>query len=155
MRVRLRLSSEREWKESIWAIVAFTIVAVGLGVADVCATISHPPITHAQTINYWFQTTNGDTTCRMYTVQVSPFRFSYLCENARGATAGSYTAVGATTTDVFTLGLAGATPGASQSVCMVAINTTGVAVPIGSFGNVPAQSASFQCGASVTGTVPI
>jgi hypothetical protein len=105
---------------------------------------------HAQN---WFQFNNGDTTCRASTVQSSPFRFTFLCENARGATGGSYTAVGSTTADVIQFGLSGTTPENTAS-CLIAVNTTAVAVVIGSFGSVAANSVAWQCAQGVSGSTP-
>lgn len=106
-----------------------------------------------QTTPYWFSVTNGDTTCRAFTVQPSPFRFSYLCENPRGAVGGSYTAVGNTTMDSITVGLSPTSSGGG--LCQFVVNTTAVNASIGSFGTVLANSVAWQCNTQAVGSTPI
>jgi hypothetical protein len=106
---------------------------------------------HGQTV-YWFNASNGDTACRANTLTAPTLSFQYHCQNPRGSTTGSYTAIGNTTTDTLTFGIN--TVSGGGTLCTIAINTTPAAVGFGSFGMVPSGAVTWQCAPAVlvTGT---
>lgn len=119
-----------------------------------------PATAHAQASPYWFQVSNGDTTCQAQTASTSPFRFDWLCKNSRGVLAGAYTPNAANTaSDVMTFGLQG--PGAQQGpegvgvLCMIAVNMTDTPILVGSFGSVGASSVAWQCNGQSVGSIPV
>jgi hypothetical protein len=115
----------------------------------------------AQTVPYWFQVSNGDTTCQAQTAATSPFRFDWLCKNSRGTLAGAYTANATTApSDVIIIGLNGpenaaGTAGGAGVSCMIAVNMTANAYTVGSFGSLAAGSVAWQCNGQAVGSLSI
>jgi hypothetical protein len=115
----------------------------------------------SQTVPYWFQVSNGDTTCQAQTAATSPFRFDWLCKNGGGTLAGAYTANATTPpSDVLTIGLNGpenaaGTAGGAGVLCLIAVNMTANAYTVGSFGSLAAGSVAWQCNGQAVGSLSI
>jgi hypothetical protein len=118
-------------------------------------------LSKGQSAPYWFQVSNGDTTCQAQTAATSPFRFDWLCKNGRGTLAGAYTANATTSpSDVIIIGLNGpenaaGTAGGAGVSCMIAVNMTANAYTVGSFGSLAAGSVAWQCNGQAVGSLSI